>query len=160
MSNIIEIYNKNYVTYPLLTKYKESESIAKSIVKQLLLDYPTIDKFILVGTGTSGLFLCTILLSILKDKADIIYIRKEKDHENSHGSKIEYSYDINFRNPNNIFVFVDDAIETGTTYNKVVKSITYFHNIDIIVLFKNFGNGRRYIKEHITDIPIYIAVSI
>lgn len=101
------------------------------------------NKVVLCYTGMSGIShavaLSMALHRLRKSTLEVgmVYVRKE--YEDSHGRKVEVSTDLE---PYDLFIFVDDFIANGTTFDKVqtgLSTVCINAKLTAVALAKHLG---------------------
>lgn len=124
------MYNTHYSkaqNLPALSRIakNKAESLIKLFSKKEYKGYTPI----LAYSGMSGVAFATMIafhLSQANFKYAMAYVRKPR--ENSHGVSVEIMY--NSPSPYQ-FVFVDDFISSGATFNRVIKGIKKYSDLYI-----------------------------
>lgn len=111
-----------------------------------------LERVVLVYRGMSGIALATAIALELYSKkgAEVMMLFARKEHDNSHGSRIEHTSKA--LSKLNKYVFVDDFISSGATLIDLIDDITQydscaFTGIDYVVLQKaalSARNGRNH----------------
>lgn len=115
----IKIKSDNLVGYPIHNKLYNNLEATKQLVEALK-DHTKEDKFIFCVTGSSGMFMGTVAITMCPDSI-LFYVRKSD--ESSHGGNVEYSDSFYNVKHNYKKVFIDDFISTGITFERVNNNV-------------------------------------
>ena len=105
-----------YLSYPVGDCMKNAKIIAKQMATILKKTYPR-KEFLLIGRGSSGNILCSLVSNHCKVRR-VISIKKEGEISHSRSSYMKYDSEKNC-----IMVIVDDFIATGETIRKIHEAI-------------------------------------
>lgn len=90
--------------------------LAKELNKYLKISHINTANIILVGTGSSGIILCTLLHLYLPD-SEIVHVKKNGEESHSHHTDLWTDFS------GKTLIFVDDFMCSGSTYMRVYKEV-------------------------------------
>lgn len=109
------------------------------------------DRVVLCYTGMSGIshaVALSLALHRLKTTLNVGMVYVRKDHEDSHGRKVEVSTDLE---PTDTFIFVDDFIAAGNTFRKVQEGLSTVctgAKLTAMTLAKNIGCNQTFANKN------------
>ena len=103
----------------------------------------------LVCTGTSGLYIATLMKVLEPELFTIVYLRK--DGEGAHSGKV-----IQRKNRAKTFMFVDDFIASGRTFDDCAYKLYNETSNNLTHVMTLGGGGDRTVLNRMTDFGIQI----